>query len=359
MDDKVYRKLSQVLDTLPNGYPSTESGVEINILKKIFTPEEADLFCDLKLTPETAEQIAKRTGRPKEGLEEKLITMWKQGEISASTLEGVKTFKMMPWVLGIFEYQNNRMDKEFAKLCAEYSMSWGTQFISYGPQLMQVIPIEKEIPVKQEAFTYHQVSTLIENSKSFMVNDCICKKEQGLLDNPCAKPIEVCMGMNSQPGFYENHPWGGRVITKEEAYELLQKAEEAGLVHMTSNVESGHGYICNCCGCCCGLLQAVNMGLPNVVNSYYFAQIDQDLCTACGICAEERCQVSAIEPSEDAYKIIKEKCIGCGLCVSTCPTEAIQLLRKQPDEIVAPVKDEEAWFEERARQRGVDYTMYR
>jgi len=167
------------------------------------------------------------------------------------------------------------------------------------------------------------------------------------------------MGMNSEPGYFENHPWGGRVISKEEAYKVLREAEEAGLVHMTSNLESGHGYICNCCGCCCGLLQAAKMGIPNVVNSHYYAQINPDICDACGTCAEERCQVNAIEEGEKAYRIIKEKCIGCGLCVSSCPTEAIQLFHKQPDELVYPVKDEEAWFDERARQRGVDYNAYR
>jgi Fe-S-cluster-containing hydrogenase component 2 len=99
------------------------------------------------------------------------------------------------------------------------------------------------------------------------------------------------------------------------------------------------------------------MGIPNAVNSHYYAQINPDDCDACGICAEERCQVNAIEKGKDSYKIIREKCIGYGLCVSSCPTEAIQLFHKQPDELVFPVKDEEAWFDERARQRGVDYKM--
>ena len=359
MSDEIFQKLAKILDTLPNGFPSTDSGIEIKILKKIFTPEEADLFCDLRLTPETAEQIANRTGRPIEGLEEKLISMWERGEIEVFNLKGLKKFKMMPWIFGIYEFQNHRMDKEFAKMCEEYSMHWGAQFISFGPQLMQVIPIEKEIPVKQEALTYQQVSNLIENARSFMVTECICKKSQGLLDHPCEKPTEVCMGMDPEPGFYENHLWGGRVISKQEAYEVLRKAEDAGLVHMTSNLESGHAYICNCCGCCCGLLRAANMGIPNVVNSHYYAQIDPDICDACGSCAEERCQVNAIEEGEKAYKIIKEKCIGCGLCVSSCPSEAIQLVHKKPEELVYPVKDEAAWLDERARQRGVNYDAYR
>ena len=91
----------------------------------------------------------------------------------------------------------------------------------------------------------------------------------------------------------------------------------------------------------------------------FFAWKKQFACDACGICIEERCQVNAIEQVEDSYRIIKDKCIGCGLCVTTCPTEAIQLLRKQQEDIVLPVKDEEVWLEERARQRGVDYSAYR
>ena len=77
MADEIYQKLARVLDTLPNGFPATESGVEIKLLKRIFTPEQADLFCDLRLTFETAQQVAERTGRPLEGLDRKLKDMGK------------------------------------------------------------------------------------------------------------------------------------------------------------------------------------------------------------------------------------------------------------------------------------------
>jgi NAD-dependent dihydropyrimidine dehydrogenase PreA subunit len=359
LDDQVYHRLAKVLDTLPNGFPATESGVEIKLLKKIFDPEEAELFCELKMTPETPEQISKRTGRPIEGLEQMLRKMWQRGGIRGSDLKGVTTFKMMPWVIGIWEFQLRRMDKAFAKMSQEYSMHWGMQFMGHGPEMMQVIPIEKEIQSKQEALSYEQVSGLIQNAKSFMVNDCVCKKENGLLDNPCSKPTEVCLALDPEPGFFDKNPWGGKVISREQAYEVLNKAEEAGLVHLTSNIESGHWFICNCCGCCCGVLGAAKMGLPNFINSHYYAKIDRNLCDACGTCADERCQVDAIAESESEYNIIKEKCIGCGLCISTCPNEAIELLRKDPNEMVFPPIDEGAWFDERARQRGVDYKYYK
>jgi len=358
MNDEIYHKLAKVLDTLPNGFPATKSGIEIKILKKIFTPEEADLFCDLRLTRETAAQIAARTGRPPEGLEEKLASMWHRGEIGGVNLGGVLMFKMIPWIVGIYEYQINRMDREFAAMCEDYSRYWGRQLMKHGPRIMQVVPVERQIPVKQEALTYQQVSNLIDNARAIMVNECICKKQRGLLDHPCSKPKEVCLALSPVPGVFEGHPWGGRVIDRQEAYEVLRKAEEAGLVHLTVNVRKGQQFICNCCGCCCGILRAVKV-MPRMVNSHYYAEIDPDKCSHCGICADERCQVEAIRDEGDFYRIVGDRCIGCGLCATTCPEEAIALMRRQPEEQGTTPETEEAWMEERARQRGTAFDAFK
>ena len=169
------------------------------------------------------------------------------------------------------------------------------------------------------------------------------------------------MGIAPIPGIFEQRPLG-RVISQEMAHEAIKKAEEAGLVHLTWNVQNGHFFVCNCCGCCCGVLRSINeMGLPasHVVNSYYYAQIDPDTCEACGTCADERCQVNAIREGDDAYEVIAERCIGCGLCVTTCPSDAIQLVRKSAEDLVVPPQDETAWFEERGRLRGVDFSAYK
>ncbi|MBW2207167.1 MAG: 4Fe-4S binding protein [Deltaproteobacteria bacterium] len=361
MGDEAYQKLAKVLDTLPNGFPATESGIEIKLLKKIFKPEQAELFCDLKLTFETPEQISKRTGRPLKDLEEMLTAMWQRGQIFGIEFGGSKLFKMVPWAFGIFEFQLPHMDRELAEMCEEYSEVYGKQFFEKQPQLMQVIPIEREIPAKHESLTYEKVSSIIETGQSFLLNQCICKKEKGLLDNPCEKPLEVCLAIAPVPGIFKDSKVG-HTISKEEAYEVLQKSEEEGLVHLTWNVESGHYFICNCCGCCCGVLEGINrLGIPasKVLNSYYYAEIDPDECTLCGVCADERCQVNAIEESDGVNQVIQERCIGCGLCISTCPSEAIRLVRKQPEELVPPPKDEMAWFDERARRRGVDISEYK
>jgi len=235
MSEEMYLKLAKALDTLPNGFPTTESGVEIKLLKRIFRPEDTELFCDLRLNFETAEQISERTGRPLEGLEEHLIEMWQHGQISGTEIEGVKIFKMAPWVIGIYEFQLPHMDREMAEMCEEYMKVWKNQFFRTKPQLMQVVPVEKEIQNKQIALPYEQVSTIIENSQSHAVFDCICKKEKHLLDDGCDKPLEICTAYAPIPGVFDNSPIH-RAISKEEAYAVLNKAEEAGLVHLTWNV---------------------------------------------------------------------------------------------------------------------------
>jgi NAD-dependent dihydropyrimidine dehydrogenase PreA subunit len=274
---------------------------------------------------------------------------------------GTWIFKMLPWVFGIFEFQLGHLDKELAEMSEEYNPFHAGQFFANKPQLMHIVPVEETITSQQEVLPYDSVSALIEKNLSFMVNECICKKEQALLGNPCDRPLEVCLAMAPVPGVFDKSPIG-RVLTKEEAFALLKMTEEAGLVHMTNNFQNGHIYICNCCKCCCGPLRSINdLGIPawDVVNSNYYARIDTDTCISCGLCAEERCQVAAISEGDDAYWVTPEKCIGCGLCISTCPVDAISLVKKEQEKIVPPPVTEDAWFEERGRLRGVDFSKYK
>ncbi len=360
MNVAVYHKLREVLDTLPNGFPATEEGVEIKILQKIFSPEEADLFCNLKLRFETAEQIAARIKRPLEELKERLATMSDKGQICKDDLSGVTQFKMLPWVVGIYEYQLERMDRELAELNKQYLPHFGTQLFSQGPTLMQTLPIEEEIPSEQEALPFERITNIIENSGSLAVRECICKKEKALLDEPCDRPTSVCVGVAPIPNFFDTSTVD-RVITKEEALALLKEAERNALVHLTGNVQNGHFYICNCCGCCCGVLRGINeLGLPaaQVINSSYIAVIDSEKCVNCGVCEKKRCQVKAIRKTENSYEVIAENCIGCGLCITTCPKQAITLLKKDENERKLPPVDETAWLRERGLARGVDFSKF-
>jgi electron transport complex protein RnfB len=365
--EEVYRRLATALDALPSGFPPALDGAEIPLLKKIFCSEEAELFCDLRLTFESAAEVAKRTGRPEAGLEEKLTAMCQRGEIMGRSVNGQKQFKMAPWVPGIFEGQLNRMDLELCNLVLNYTSNWGIQQMLYKPQVFRILPVAQQIPTTQQALPYQQVSTLIENGAQYRVLQCICKKGQGMIGNPCKKPLqEVCMVILPEEGL---DPFGqmGRLLSKEEAYQLLDDAEEAGLVHLTTNVQSGNWFICNCCSCCCGALKSINAvnsanapGLVStMVNSDFRVEIDPALCKGCGKCKNERCQVNAVVEADSYYQVIAERCIGCGLCASTCPTGAAKLISKPKNELIATPVDDAAWNDERARNRGIDYSKYK
>ncbi len=358
MSDDVYKRLAKVLDSLPQGFPSTPDGLEIRILKKIFTPEEAELFCELTLRFESVEDIAKRTGRDKEYLEKKLTEMWKRGEILGIDLGGVKLFRMIPWMVGIYEYQLNRMDEELARMCEEYLPYIGKRLLGKSPRLMQVLPVEQQVNAIQEALPYEKVSEILKEGKSFALAQCICKKEKRLVGEPCSKPEEVCLAVSKVPGVMEQFDHWGRSISREEAYEVLKKAEEAALVHLTFNTQKDTYFICNCCGCCCGVLRAINeMGITDAINSRYLAEIDQERCIGCGICRDERCQVRAIVEVDGSFTVDEKRCIGCGLCVLTCPEDAISLKIKE-DKWDTPPVDEMEWIKKRAEEVGVEIKRY-
>ncbi len=143
-------------------------------------------------------------------------------------------------------------------------------------------------------------------------------------------------------------------ITREEALAFLDRAEQIGLVHTVSNVMEGVGYVCNCCGCCCGLLRGITeWGIEHsVAQANYFAVIDADACSDCGTCVE-RCQVRAISEADGVPVVDRARCIGCGLCVTGCRQDAAHLQRKPQDEIVVPPLDFAAWERERLRSRGL------
>lgn len=358
MDSAVFERLAATLDSLPNGFPRSQSGIELQLLRKIFSPDEAELFCDLRLARETVEEIAIRTGRPLEGLAEKLDAMWWKGQIERHGKDGDIRYNLVPWILGIYEYQLRSMDEEMARLHVKYIKSVGPYFLAKKPQMMQVVPVEREVSPANRALPFAQVSAILEKSRSFAVNQCICKKQMRLIGKGCDRPQEVCMVLSETEGYFDDHPMGGRVIGREEAYDIVRVAEENALVHMTGNVRDGHVFLCNCCGCCCLQLIAARFGVKETVNSHYYAVIDQSLCTGCGTCSDSRCQVAAIELLDGARKVVRDKCIGCGLCASTCPSEAIRIVRKDDAEITPPPEDDMDWYRRKAAEQGIDISRF-
>jgi Na+-translocating ferredoxin:NAD+ oxidoreductase RNF subunit RnfB len=353
MTQNVYKKLAQRLDAMPHGFPETESGVELKILEKIYTPEEALLVSELRLTPESAEQIAKRTDRDITKTTGLLMEMMQKGKVMAVWEGGQPKFMLVPFAyLGVYDFWA-RIDEEFAQLFEEYYPAFGERLLSYSPAQFKVVPVEKTIPLEVEVFPYEKASALLNGAKSIGVRQCICKTQKGLVGEPCQRPTEVCMIFAPVEGAFSNDPLT-RVITKEEAIKILREAEESGLIHSSTNIKEGHMILCNCCTCCCGILRGISqLGLENsIAKSDFFAIVNPEKCTGDKLCIE-RCEFGALSIKDGISQVDLKRCVGCGQCVLICPSEAISLERKPEDQITSTPQNMQVWMMERAKNRGV------
>lgn len=354
MSSDVYEHLAQRLDALPNGFPRTESGIEVKILKKIFTEDEAEIACDLKLLPETPEQIAERLERDPETMGETLEKMVERGEIWGVGPMGDRKYHMIPFIIGIYEFQLNRMDKELVEMMEEYIDQGLFEGIGNNkPALMHTIPVEQAIDAQLEIHPYENVRELVDKAKVFSTMDCICRKDQELLGNRCDKPRGNCISFSMDEHAFDIQ-YLGRMVSREEAERIMKEAAEAGLVHATLNITDDTYHFCNCCACCCGLLRGVTkFNAPQMLaKSNYWASIDPDTCAACGTCADERCPMNAISDEDDYYEVNRDRCIGCGVCVPTCSTESISLVRKPEDQCIQPPPNIVSWTIERSMNTG-------
>lgn len=359
MSDEVYRKLAQRLDKLPNGFPSTPSGVELRLLAKIFTPEEAALAAEMRLRYESAEEIAARAGFDPQVAYPLLKGMARKEMIQARRVDGKLVFMLLPFVVGIYEGQVQRMDAELAALAEQYFTEVGGRTIlDAAPPIHRVIPVQQAVPFDLEVFPYEQAAAIVESARSWGVRDCICRVQKGAIGQPCSYPLETCLIMAPVEGAF---PEGGttRPITKEEALRILRTAEEAGLVHSTGNFQDRHYYICNCCPCCCAVLRGLlEFSVPSAVaRSAFRAAVDETTCLGCGACVE-RCHFGALTLPGDVAVVDPLRCLGCGVCTTACPTEALRLERRPGEEVVEPPANIEEWMLRRAQARGIPWEEF-
>lgn len=328
MTVSVYERLAQHLDELPAGYPRTDSGVELRILRRLFTPEEAELALHLSLIEEEARVIARRAKIPVEEAARRLEEMEKKGLVFVYRRAGkAPRYLATPFAVGFYEFQVNRLNPESAQDYEEYmDAAWDNDLWQKAPQL-RTIPVGESISVQTEVLPYERAEELVRVQDKFAVAPCVCRRERQVAGEGCDKPLEACLTFGSTAEFYV-HNGLGREIGQDEALQILKQAEEAGLVAQPGNAKEPD-FICNCCGCCCGILSRVKRHPKpaTIVSSPFVAALDVDLCAGCGTC-ETRCQMDAISV-DDGYAILDlDRCIGCGLCVTTCSTEALSLVRK-------------------------------
>ncbi len=352
MDD-VYRRLAAKLDELPFGFPATEGGVELAILRKIFAPEDAAMALRLLPIPETAEAIARRLDRPTGELEPVLEGMVSRGQIASLKFHGRHVYQLAPFVIGIYEFQLPRMDAELASLFEEYAPTLIRAVGGAKPALARVVPVNAHIEASAEVLPHESVRRMLGGARSFRLMECICRKEQEVLGKVCSHTRETCLAFSSEPDAYERFPYG-RTVSRDEALAVVDLAEREGLVHCTYNVRQEQMFLCNCCSCCCGFLRGLrDFEAPYLLlHSNYAAAIDPGACVACGDCGGERCPMGAISERDQVWGVDAERCIGCGACTVICPTDAIALVPRPKGERTNPPKDIVAWAFRRAVNRS-------
>jgi electron transport complex protein RnfB len=311
MKESSYRRLAEHLDRLPDGFPPSETGAELHLLKRLFTLEEAELATHLTLDREAARVIAGRAGLPLAEAEQRLTEMANKGLIfSVQPEDGPALYQAAPFVIGIYEFQVNRLNEGLLQDLADYR---STQ--KQRPQA-QTIPQARTIPVGQsiephlEALPYEQVDELVKAHDRFAVAPCICRRRAKMTGGGCDAPEESCLLFGEWADYYV---WGGRGrgIDRSEVMEILARADAANLVLQPSNSRD-IVFICCCCGCCCGILRGLqeHPKPAEVVASSFIARLDPETCQGCWDCLE-RCQMQALAAEDDRVTLEADRCIGC------------------------------------------------
>lgn len=330
MAKDVYKKLAERLDNLPGGFPSTRNGVELRILRKLFTPEEAGFSLHLNLMPEEAQVIARRAKISQKEASSRLEQMAKKGLIYRLEYDK-KPMKYMAaqYVIGIWEFHVKDLNPELIKDMNEYIPTlFNLDNWKKAPQL-RTVPVGQSISARPETLPYEKAEEMVRAHEKFLVAPCICRREHKMMDKGCKKPEESCLILGRGVDYYKRNGLG-RTIDLQEALEILKRADRAGLVLQSSNAQKIMN-ICCCCGCCCQVLKAVKRHPKpsSIISSPFLAHAEPESCEGCGICVE-RCQMEALTLKDDKVVLDLDHCIGCGLCVTTCSTGSLTLERK-PD----------------------------
>jgi electron transport complex protein RnfB len=350
--DEVYKKLAKQLDDMPGGFPATESGVELRILRRLFTPEEAELALNLTIIPEEPNRIARRLRLPEDETAKRLEDMAMKGLIyRRPPKDGPPLYMATQFVIGIWEYHVNSLDEALVRDMEEYiPRLLDVETWKKVPQL-RTIPIGKSIPVEHAVMPYEEAEKLVRSHKRILVAPCICRRERKMVGEGCNRPEESCLVFGSGADFYLENGLG-RMINQGEALRILEEADRAGLVLQPNNAQKA-GNICCCCGCCCGVLRTLKKypRPADIVSSAFRVSVDRDSCDGCGVCLE-RCQMEALRLEDDKMSADLGRCIGCGLCVTTCPTHSLTLERKSPSEQPAVPETMMKTYIKLARTRG-------
>ncbi len=329
--DDVYRKLQQRIDELPVPFPSTASGVELRLLKALFDEREALVALSLSALTESVEIIQRRVRHmDQDELAPLLMGLAMKGAINAGVTrvgnKRVRTYGLAPLVVGMFEFQVDKLTPEYVRDFHEYlEEGFRSSVVGVRTGQLRTVPIRAEVASDRTVAPYNDIRSYVANHPGpFSVINCVCRQSAEVIGEACttSSTHETCLMVG-------HAPFRAKRLSHEEILAILDRSEREGHVLQPQNSQKPN-FICCCCRDCCELLRnARKLPRPaDAIPNAYHATVDEERCTGCRVCVK-RCPMDAVMVTDKAAHVDEGRCIGCGLCATTCPEDAITLVLRK------------------------------
>lgn len=302
--------------------PHTESRAFVKLFNKMLSARDAAIASKLDDHLRPASYITEVMGIEEASAERALRKMARKGIIFEHKEDSIYTYKLMPFVPGIFEaLVHESGDPEIAACLREY-----TEEVGQIAAEEILIPVNSKIEIKTETVPLEEINVYLDNNKDYAVMDCICRTIHATQGDACGHPIkDMCILIGSSVDYYVR-TGKARRASRAEIESILRKAESAGLVHeMYPMNKTDSIFICNCCPCGC-MFMGLSRRIHSVVTYEGAVHIDSAKCSRCGICVS-RCpeQVFGWSFSGGRISVDSRRCFECGMCKLFCPEKAITI----------------------------------
>jgi ferredoxin len=323
---------------------ASDSPTFMKILSMLYSSEDAEIAGRLPHNFTSLDQLSKRLNIPKDALKNKLTDMAERGLVVDIEHDGQKYYSPPPVVVGLFEFTFMRLRpdmpmKELAKLFEEYfyenDNAFGKNVFGGHTQIFRTMVKEESIPEESytEVLDWERASKIVSTATSTAVGLCQCYHTAEHMGHACDRFSEACLTFNYGADYLVRNGIA-RAISKDESMRILIRSKEAGLAQTADNVQKKVTFICNCCGCCCHVMQGIKHldYQPGIITSNFIMEVDRAKCKGCGKCVKA-CPVDAIslEKRMEGDKEVKwavrneQTCLGCGVCTTACKTGAASM----------------------------------